>query len=243
MGPRLRSRVDRASSRSRVDRDSSVCSSIDPFAGVTPAKAGARLRAEREHEPLESRPAPGRRSDRACFHSRIARSRIAALILFVSLAAPAPAREAVPEAADPALEARMVAVASELRCLVCQNQTIADSHADLAVDLRRQVREQLQAGRSDAQIVDYMTARYGDFVLYRPPFKPTTALLWLGPALMLGGGLAALAVVLRRRARLAPDAFEPHEDDDVLVAPVPARFEPPEEGERNPLLVAPADAR
>ena len=127
------------------------------------------------------------------------------------------AKEAVPEASDPALEARMVRITSELRCLVCQNQTIADSHADLAVDLRKQVREQLTAGRSDAEIIDYMTARYGDFVLYRPPFKGITLLLWLGPAAMLGGGVLVLAIVLRRRSRLAPDAFEPDDDD---IAPV-----------------------
>lgn len=140
---------------------------------------------------------------------------IAALSFVASLPAPVFAKEAVPEASDPALEARMVRITSELRCLVCQNQTIADSHADLAVDLRRQVREQLTAGRSDAEIVDYMTARYGDFVLYRPPFKMITVVLWLGPAAMLGGGLLVLAVVLRRRSRLSPDAFEA-DDDDVL---------------------------
>ena len=128
------------------------------------------------------------------------------------------AREAVPESSDPALEARMVHVTSELRCLVCQNQTIADSHADLAVDLRAQVREQLKAGRSDADIIDYMTARYGDFVLYRPPFKPTTALLWLGPGLMLAIGVIALTIVLRRRDRLAAEAFEVDEDDDLVAA-------------------------
>ncbi len=124
------------------------------------------------------------------------------------------AKEAAPEAADPALEARMVHVTSELRCLVCQNQTIADSHADLAVDLRRQVREQLQEGKSDREIIDYMTARYGDFVLYRPPFKAATALLWLGPALLLVGGFVGLLVVLGRRGRMAADAFEPDDDDD-----------------------------
>lgn len=129
---------------------------------------------------------------------------------------PSLAKEAAPEAANPALEARMVRVASELRCLVCQNQTIADSHADLAVDLRRQVREQIEAGRSDAEIIDYMTARYGDFVLYRPPFKAITVLLWLGPALMLAFGLGALVVVLRRRSRLAPDAFEPDDAPELV---------------------------
>jgi len=149
------------------------------------------------------------------------RSRLLVLLAALSLVASVFAKEAVPEASDPALEARMVRITSELRCLVCQNQTIADSHADLAVDLRRQVREQLTAGRSDAEIIDYMTARYGDFVLYRPPFKGTTLLLWLGPAAMLGGGLLVLAVVLRRRSRLSPDAFEA--DDDDLVSPSPAR--------------------
>ncbi len=141
------------------------------------------------------------------------------------LAFAAQAKEAIPESPDPALEARMVRVTSELRCLVCQNQTIADSHADLAVDLRAQVREQLKAGRSDDQIIEYMTARYGDFVLYRPPFKATTALLWLGPALMLAIGLVALAIVLRRRSRLAPDAFEADEDeiDDGAPSASPGR--------------------
>jgi cytochrome c-type biogenesis protein CcmH len=143
---------------------------------------------------------------------------VVSVLLAVACAA-ASAREAAPEASDPALESRMVRITSELRCLVCQNQTIADSHADLAVDLRRQVREQLRAGRTDREIVDYMTARYGDFVLYRPPFKATTALLWLGPAAMLVGGAAVLAVVLRRRGRLAPDAFEPDEEDDDLAPP------------------------
>ncbi len=97
----------------------------------------------------------------------------------------AQAAEAQNVAADPALEARVNAVSAELRCLVCQNQTIADSHADLAVDLKNQVREQLKAGRSERQIIEYMTQRYGDFVLYRPPFKATTVLLWAGPALLL----------------------------------------------------------
>ncbi|MBX6393082.1 MAG: cytochrome c-type biogenesis protein CcmH, partial [Burkholderiales bacterium] len=83
--------------------------------------------------------------------------------------------------------------------LVCQNQTIADSNADLAVDLRRQIREQIEAGRSDREIIDYMVARYGDFVLYRPPFKTTTLLLWLGPALLLILGVAMLRRTLKSR--------------------------------------------
>ena len=104
-------------------------------------------------------------------------------------------------------------ISSELRCLVCQNQTIADSHADLAVDLRRQVREMLQNGQNEQQVIDYMTARYGDFVLYRPPFKALTALLWIGPAAMVVAGLGTLFVVLRRRSRLADEAFEPDDND------------------------------
>ena len=123
------------------------------------------------------------------------------------------AKEAAPASADPALEARMMAISSELRCLVCQNQTIADSHAELAVDLRTQVRELLQAGKTNEQITDYMTARYGDFVLYRPPFKAATALLWIGPAAMVLIGLGALFLVLRRRGRMAADQFEPEEPD------------------------------
>jgi cytochrome c-type biogenesis protein CcmH len=124
---------------------------------------------------------------------------------------------ATPTAADPALEARMLAITSELRCLVCQNQTIADSHADLAVDLRQEVRELLKRGQTDAQVRRYMTDRYGDFVLYRPPLKPTTLVLWLGPALLLAIALVALIVVIARRGKLADDRFEPDPvwDDDL----------------------------
>lgn len=121
------------------------------------------------------------------------------------------AKEAAPAVDDPVLEARMVSITSELRCLVCQNQTIADSHAELAVDLRRQVREMLQRGDSNQQIIDYMTARYGDFVLYRPPLKGSTALLWYGPGLLLIGGVVTLFLVLRRRSRMPPDRFDPDE--------------------------------
>lgn len=118
-------------------------------------------------------------------------------------------KEAAPAAADPILEARVARITSELRCLVCQNQTIADSHAGLAVDLRNQVREMLQHGDSEPQILDYMTARYGDFVLYRPPLKSTTIVLWLGPIAMVVLGLALLLLVLRRRSRMPPEKFDP----------------------------------
>jgi cytochrome c-type biogenesis protein CcmH len=124
------------------------------------------------------------------------------------------AKEAVPAAADPALEARLVRIAAELRCLVCQNQTIADSNSGLAEDLRREVREQLSKGASDEQVVQFMTDRYGDFVRYRPPFKASTALLWVGPGALLVIGLGGLVMVLWRRTKLAPDRFEADEDED-----------------------------
>ncbi|MFC3337038.1 cytochrome c-type biogenesis protein [Paracandidimonas soli] len=106
---------------------------------------------------------------------------------------------------DAQIEARVMRLSHTLRCLVCQNQSIAESNAPLAVDLRNQVREQLEQGRSEQEIADYMVARYGDFVLYRPPMKASTLLLWLGPAALLLAGLGALALRLRRRAA-RPDA-------------------------------------
>jgi len=143
--------------------------------------------------------------------------RWAALLALCLHAASLPvlAKEAAPAAEDPALEARMLAITSELRCLVCQNQTIADSHAGLAVDLRKQVREMIQRGDSDRQIIDYMTARYGDFVLYRPPLKGTTAALWFGPAALLVAGVVVLGITLRRRSRMRPEQFEPEEPDEA----------------------------
>lgn len=125
-------------------------------------------------------------------------------ILFLLLLAFGPwahAGEAQPAAADPALEARVNALANELRCLVCQNQTIADSNAPLAVDLKNQIREKLQQGTSEGDIIGFMVERYGDFVLYRPPFKSTTLLLWAGPMLLMIAGLAALYYRLARRRR------------------------------------------
>ncbi len=137
---------------------------------------------------------------------------LALLCLALCLSA-ASAKEAAPAVADPVLEARMLSITAELRCLVCQNQTIADSHADLAVDLRQQVREMLNKGMTDKQIADYMTDRYGDFVLYRPPFKSTTMLLWIGPGVLLVLGLLMLVLVLRRRSRMPQDRFDADEPD------------------------------
>ncbi|MFN7087348.1 MAG: cytochrome c-type biogenesis protein [Burkholderiales bacterium] len=122
-----------------------------------------------------------------------------ALALLLLTSGIASAREAAPAAEDPVLERRVIAVTSELRCLVCQNQTIADSNAGLAIDLKNEVREKMKQGMSDREIVDFMVARYGDFVLYRPPFKATTTLLWLGPLLLLAAGLLALFYRLTRR--------------------------------------------
>jgi cytochrome c-type biogenesis protein CcmH len=113
--------------------------------------------------------------------------------------------DAAPSTApDRILEKRVLAIAEELRCLVCQNQTIADSDAALAVDLRKQVREKLAQGMSDRDVTDFMVQRYGDFVLYRPPVKATTWLLWFGPFLLLAGCLMVLGLKLKRRARTEP---------------------------------------
>lgn len=122
-------------------------------------------------------------------------------LLFALLLLPqiALAREAAPVVEDPVLEARVTKIAEELRCLVCQNQNIADSHAELAVDLKNQVREMLKKGMSDKDVIDFMVNRYGDFVLYRPPVKGTTWLLWFGPFVLLAGGLGFLFMRLRRR--------------------------------------------
>ena len=109
------------------------------------------------------------------------------------------AKEAAPLSDDPGLEARVMQVAEELRCLVCQNETIAASQADLAVDLRKQIRIKLQQGQSQAQILDFMVARYGEFVRYRPAFNATTALLWAGPFLLLVLAAFVLAKNIRRR--------------------------------------------
>jgi cytochrome c-type biogenesis protein CcmH len=124
----------------------------------------------------------------------------------------AAADEARPTETDPVAAARAVQLANELRCLVCQNQSIAESNAELAVDLRRQIREQIAAGRSDDEIVDFMVTRYGEFVLYRPPFRAATVLLWLGPALLVLAGFWTLARALRaRRQAQAPPPLTPEE--------------------------------
>lgn len=122
-------------------------------------------------------------------------------LMLMLLPAPLWAGEAKPLAEDPVAEVRLKHLALELRCLVCQNQTLADSNAPLAEDLRREVREMIAQGKSDQEILDFLVQRYGDFVLYRPPWKLSTILLWLGPFLLLAVGATALGITLRRRTQ------------------------------------------
>ena len=125
--------------------------------------------------------------------------------LLLAWAGTATAIEATQAFGDPAMQARYEKLTRELRCLVCQNQTIADSNAGLAVDLRREVRELMESGKSDVEIHTFLTDRYGDFVLYQPPVKPRTYLLWAAPALLVLGGLGTALLVIVRRARVARD--------------------------------------
>jgi cytochrome c-type biogenesis protein CcmH len=121
---------------------------------------------------------------------------VAWLVLFTAFCL---AQEAPSTADDPVLEKRVMALSEELRCLVCQNQSLADSNAGLAVDLRNQVRELMRAGQSDDQIREFLVARYGDFVLYNPPVKRATLVLWVGPFVLLVVGAVLLATYVRRR--------------------------------------------
>ncbi len=130
----------------------------------------------------------------------------------------APAGVARPNAADPELERRLIAVTKELRCLVCQNESIADSHADLAVDMRNEIREQLKGGMSERQVLDFMVARYGNFVRFRPPLDWTTLALWFGPALLMLAGLGVLLSQLRQRRRLAAQRVIPELSDAERAA-------------------------
>jgi cytochrome c-type biogenesis protein CcmH len=132
-------------------------------------------------------------------------ARFACLILFSFLSFSVLSKEAAPAADDPVLEKRVAGLAAELRCLVCQNQTLADSSAPLAVDLRNQIREQLKGGASERDVIDFLVARYGDFVLYRPPLKATTLALWGGPFVFLALGLIVLFRRIARRRGAAPE--------------------------------------
>ena len=126
-------------------------------------------------------------------------NRILICLLFLVFSNAVPANEAVPLAEDPVVEQRLIVISEEMRCLVCQNESLAGSRSDLAQDLRREIRGLIKEGKSDAEIRTFMVERYGDFVLYRPPVKPITWLLWLGPFALMIAGIAALLVYLRKR--------------------------------------------
>jgi cytochrome c-type biogenesis protein CcmH len=137
---------------------------------------------------------------------------LTALFAALLLCGPALAKEAAPLAEDEAVEKRLVAIAEELRCLVCQNESLAGSRADLAEDLRREVRGLIKQGKTDQEVKDFLVSRYGDFVLYQPPVKPTTWLLWGGPFALLVAGVAVLIAYLRRRGgHLAPTELSEEE--------------------------------
>jgi cytochrome c-type biogenesis protein CcmH len=140
--------------------------------------------------------------------------RLLVLLLAALACTLALAKEAAPLAEDPVVEQRLIEISEEMRCLVCQNESLAGSRAELAQDLRRELRELIRAGKSDAEIKDFMVSRYGDFVLYRPPVKPTTWLLWGGPFVLMIGGVIALLVYLRRRGQAVAGGDAALSDDD-----------------------------
>lgn len=132
----------------------------------------------------------------------------------------ASAKDAVPLADDPVTEQRLITIAEEMRCLVCQNESLAGSRSDLANDLRKEIRILIGEGKTDKQIREFMVERYGDFVLYRPPVKPITWLLWIGPFVILLVGIIGLVVYLRRRNQRVPSTTLSAEDNrriDVLL--------------------------
>ena len=138
--------------------------------------------------------------------------RIAFLLLVLLCFVGVMAAKDAPPNEDPQIEQRMKHLTEQLRCLVCQNETLADSRADLAEDLRKQIREQIKAGKSDQEIIAFLTDRYGDFVLYKPPVKMTTYLLWFGPFVFFAGGTAILYRYLSRRRQMIEE--RPLSDDE-----------------------------
>ena len=128
------------------------------------------------------------------------------------------ARDAAPLADDPVIEQRLISISEEMRCLVCQNESLAGSRSDLANDLRREIRILISEGKSDDQIRSFMVERYGDFVLYRPPVKPVTWLLWIGPFVILGIGIAGLLMYLRRRNSSVPNVVLTDADNQKIDA-------------------------
>lgn len=136
---------------------------------------------------------------RESFSRNIDYIRLIVMLLAALLSLSSFAKEAIPTAEDPVLEKRLIELSENLRCLVCQNETIAESRAEFSNDMRREIREQMRANKSDEEIIEFLVARYGDFVLYNPPFKPTTVLLWFGPLILFISGVTALMLYLRRR--------------------------------------------
>ncbi|MBU3642224.1 cytochrome c-type biogenesis protein [Polynucleobacter sp. Fuers-14] len=128
------------------------------------------------------------------------------------------AKDAAPLADDPITEQRLISISEEMRCLVCQNESLAGSRSDLANDLRREIRVLIKEGKSDDQIRSFMVERYGDFVLYRPPVKPVTWLLWIGPFVILGLGIAGLLMYLRRRDSSVPNVMLTDADNQKIDA-------------------------
>ena len=128
------------------------------------------------------------------------------------------AKDAAPLADDPVTEQRLISISEEMRCLVCQNESLAGSRSDLANDLRREIRVLIKEGKSDDQIRSFMVERYGDFVLYRPPVKPLTWLLWIGPFVILGLGVAGLLMYLRRRDSSVPNVALTDADNQKIDA-------------------------
>lgn len=128
------------------------------------------------------------------------------------------ANEAAPLAEDPITEQRLISISEEMRCLVCQNESLAGSRSDLANDLRREIRVLIKEGKSDDQIRSFMVERYGDFVLYRPPVKPVTWLLWIGPFVILAMGIAGLLTYLRRRNNIVPSVTLTDSDNQKIDA-------------------------
>jgi cytochrome c-type biogenesis protein CcmH len=151
---------------------------------------------------------------------------LVSLLLLCAITPFALAKEAQPTGDDPAVEQRLAKLGQELRCLVCQNETLADSRADLAEDLRREIREQIRAGKSDKEIIEFLTARYGQFILYRPRVTPTTYLLWFGPFVLLLGGLWILFNYIKQRRDSLPEkplSADERRRAEELLAPAPGK--------------------
>ena len=141
-----------------------------------------------------------------------------AILLALGVVAGAHAGEAQPMAQDPVIEQRLIGISEEMRCLVCQNESLAGSRADLAEDLRREIRGLIKQGKSDAEIMEFMVSRYGDFVRYRPPVKPLTWLLWFGPFVLLAAGVVILVRRVRRsRPTATATTLDPQQRDKARL--------------------------